>query len=140
MAAETTLRDSLNTQNPNRAASAAQDLELGELMTLLINGLTATETGVAVTTHVATLATTPTQLFQVNATTATVTGVKKLLKGRTDPDGTIQPVPATGEATWNGGTKVRFATADVATVASFTYASAATSTPSYLRRAIGENP
>lgn len=135
---ETTLRDSFNASEPNRVPSALQDVALGELLTLVINGLTATESAVAVSSNIATLAAAPIQLFQINATSGTTTGAKKLIKGSADAAGVITPVPVTGEATWDGARRVRFAVADGATAASFTYTSPTTSSPSYLRRSLGE--
>jgi hypothetical protein len=136
--AETTLRESFNASDPNRLPSELQDLSMGELLTLLINALAATESALAPASNVITLAATPSALFDVNVTAGTVTGAKKILKGFTGSDGVITPVPATGEATWNGGTKVRLASADAATAVSVKYATAATSTPGYLRRKLAE--
>lgn len=136
--AETTLRDTFNAADENRVSAAFADLQLGEVLTILINALTATEAAVVPASDIATLAATPQALLNVNVTAGTVTGVKKILKGRTDPDGIIRPIPATGEVTWNGATKLRFAAADGATAISAWYTTSATSTPGYLRRALGQ--
>ena len=59
----------------------------------------------------------PTAVFQVNATTATTTGVKKLRKGVVGTD-----VPATGECIWQPGTKtIALAVVDAVTVCAVTY-------------------
>lgn len=134
MGAEDTLRDTLNTSNPNRLADALNVLEFGELLNLLLSGLTATETGVSATSSVATLANQPSALVLINATTATTTGVKKLRKGPITGPNAI--VPATGEAVWDGGKKVLFATVDAVTVAAFTYATAANVSRSNLQQVL----
>lgn len=137
MGAETTLRDSFNSSDPNRIDAANRDLGLGELLTLVIKGLTATETGVTPSSDVATLANQPSKMFQINATAGTSTGIKKLLIGPITGGGAVVPNP--GEAVWDGGLKVLFNHADAITAASFTYAKAdGTDKASALLRAIGE--
>lgn len=128
------LRDSLNdSAQPGRLADVFRSLGLGDLVGLLIRGLTATETGVSVSTNAAVLANIPAHVFQVNATTATSTGIKTLRVGKI---GTV--VPAAGECVWEPGTKnIVFAAADVVTVASFTY-STGTEATSVLPRLVGE--
>lgn len=123
MSTLSTLRQDFNDSSPNNVADLRRRLQSGDLLTLLIKSLTATEAGVVPAANVATLAATPTSLFQVNATTATVTGIKKLRRGPITGSGAI--TPATGEAVWDGGTKVLFNVADAVTVASFTYVTAA---------------
>jgi hypothetical protein len=133
-----TIRDELNQGPANRIGAIFRDLGLGEILSLIIGALTATETGVTVTANVATLANQPSTLIQANATTATATGEKLLLKGPiTGPNAVV---PAAGQAVWDGGKKVLFAAADVVTVAKFTYPTAATVTPSLLQRSVGEQP
>jgi len=130
MAAESTIRDSLNSGNPNRVADVFRSLQFGDLLNLLLSGLTATETGVSVTSNVATLANQPTSLVLVNATTATSTGIKSVRQGPISGPGALVPVP--GEAIWDGNKKVLFNTADAVTVAAFTYAKASDVTRSGL--------
>ena len=120
MATTDTIRNDLNTGLPGRLASAQQKINFGELISYIVAKLTATESGVTVTTNVATLANTPSAVFQINATAGTTTGVKKLRQGPIT--GTNALVPATGEAVWDGGKKVLFAAVDAITTASFTYA------------------
>lgn len=131
------LRDSLNaSMQPQRLADVLKDLRLGDLLALLIRMITATETGVTPASNVATLANVPTLMLQINATTATVTGVKTLLIGPITGAGAI--VPATGFAVWSPGTKkVLFAAADAVTAASFTY-SVGTEAVSILPRQLGQ--
>lgn len=132
MAAESTLRDSINTSDANRSDSAFNALQLGELLTLLIQASTPTESSVTVTSNVATLAATPTALFQCNASAGTTTGVKKLLIG----PATI--VPATGQCLWTPGTNtVKFNVADAVSAAHFLYSTAVISSSAMLR-SIGE--
>jgi hypothetical protein len=114
------LRDTLNDNNLNQAEDALSAISLGELLTLLIKNSTATEAGLVPAADQITLAATPTALFQINATAGAVTGVKRLRKGPITGSGAI--VPATGEAVWDGGTKVLFASVDAVTAASVLYA------------------
>lgn len=134
------LRDALNGSNQlGRLADVLRALGFGNLLGLLIRGLTATETGVTVTAHVATLANVPAEnsLYQVNATTATATGIKTLLVGPITGPGAITPAP--GQAVWVPGTKtVKFNAADAVTAASFTY-SVGTEATSVLPRQLGQS-
>lgn len=143
-AANPNLRDSLNgSVQPGRLADVFRAFGVqnqgggfGDLVALLIRGLTATEAGVTPSSNVATLANTPATMLQVNVTAGTVTGVKTLRVGKVSGTGAI--VPATGECVWEPGTKkVLFAAADAATAVSFTY-STGTEAVSCLPRLIGE--
>lgn len=126
------LRDDINNANPNFIADLLRRIGLGELITFLLNAATFTETGITVTANVTTMAAVPTALFRVNATTATVTGEKKLRVGPiTGPNALV---PATGEVIWDGATKLLFAGADVVTVAKFLYSKAADVSPSCLKQ------
>lgn len=133
---ELTIRGSLNAANPNRIADAERAIGLGELINSLLLAKTATESGLSPSSNVVTLAATPSALFDVNATAGTVTGHKKLLQGPIT--GTEAVIPATGQVTWDGGTKLLFAAADVVTTVAVKYATAADLTVSLLQRAIGE--
>jgi hypothetical protein len=132
------LRDRLNgSMQPQALADVLKDLRLGDLLALLIRGLTPTETGVVPSAHLATLANVPTVMLQVNATTATVTGIKTLFIAPTSGPGAY--VPLTGQCVWWPGTKkVLFAAADAVTAASFTY-SVGTEAASILPRLLGQN-
>lgn len=133
-----TLRAELNKSDPNRTPDVGREVQMGELMTLLIAGLTPTETGVVPSSDVATLAAQPNAMFQIDATAGTVTGIKKLLKGPITGEDAV--VPKTGEAVWDGGLQVLFNAADAVTAASFTY-SVDGDTASVLLRDLGEtNP
>ena len=140
MSAESTLRDSLNTADPNRNDVAMQDLQHGEVLNLLLRTQTPTEAALVPATDVITMAATPKALLDVNVATSggAFTGRKKLLKGFTAADGTIRPVPAAGQATWDGATKVRLAAADLALTVNVLYTTEALSSVSYLQRSIGE--
>lgn len=132
MAAEDTLRDSLNTSDPNRLSAAFQDINLGDLLTMLIAGATPTEAGLSPSSDVVTLAVVPTEVYQVNVTAGSPTGIRKLLKG---PQ-TI--APATGECVWTPGTKlIKFSAADTDTTVSVTYGRS-TDKASILLRNLGE--
>lgn len=134
MGAESTLRDSLNTSDPNRLPTALQSILAGDLLNALITAMTPTQAALAVTANVATLANTPSTIFQIKTTAATSGGVKKLLMAA---PGVVTPNP--GEAVWSPGTKtVTFNAADAVTACSFTYATAADATCSLLLRFIGE--
>jgi len=134
MAAESTIRDSLNSGNPNRVADALRSISFGDLLNLLASALTATETGVTVTANVATLANQPTAFVLANATTATSTGIKALKIGQITGPNAVIPNP--GEAVWDGNKKVLFNVADAVTAAAFTYATAANVTRSGLSQPI----
>lgn len=132
MAAEDTLRDSLNTADPNRLSAALQDIELGEMLTMLIAAAAGTQTGLSPSSNVVTLAAVPTAVYQVNVTAGSPTGIRKLLKG---PQ-TI--APATGECVWTEGTAlIKFSAADTNTTVSVTYARS-TDKASILLRNLGE--
>lgn len=112
-------REDLNNGNPNRMDAVFNNVEMGELLTLLIKGATPTETGLGPSSRVVTLAATPTAVFQVNATAGGTTGIKKVLTG------TIADAnPAAGECVWEPGTKkIKLSAADGAISAvSVTYA------------------
>jgi len=129
------LRTDLNANQPNRLSDGLADIKLGELLSYLINRLTPTQAGLVPASHVATMAAQPAALFQVNATTGTVTGVKKLLRGPISGEDAV--VPATGEVVWDGGTNLLFATSDAVTAVSVTYA-LATDLASITMRNLGQ--
>lgn len=131
------LRDELNKSDPNRTPDVGREIQMGELLALVIAGLTPTETGVSPSSDIATLAAQPNALFQIDATAGTVTGIKKLLKGPISGEDAV--VPQTGEAVWDGGTQVLFAAADAVTAASFTYSVDGDET-SVLKRDLGISP
>lgn len=136
-----TVRELLNKNRVtlNQLADTMGEIEVGELLALVIAGLTPTETGVVPAANVATLANAPSAMFQINATAGTVTGIKKLLKGPISGEDAV--VPKTGEAVWDGGTRVLFNAADAVTAASFTYARPAPNNPtSVLQRELGVSP
>lgn len=135
MSAESTLRDSLNTADPNRLPVAAQSIPLGELLTKVIADMTPTEAALVPAAEVLTLAAQPTAVLQINQITGTTNGVKKLLKGPITGNGAV--VPATGEAVWDGGTKILMAAVDAAATVDVTYVTDADQA-SILKRAIGE--
>ena len=127
-----TIRDELNQQDPNRSAAALSEAAVGEALNLLIRSATATETGVVPAADVATLAAQPKTLYDINATTAAVTGRKKLILAPITGAGSV--LPKTGEAVFDGGTKVLFNVADAVTAAAFTYTTAAGETVSLFQR------
>ena len=120
MSSNSSLREVLNGGNPNEVFDAMVRGRLGDMLAYACSKMGFTETGISVTSNVATLANTPKALFQCVVASGTTTGVKKLRKGPVSGTGAL--VPATGECVWDGGTKVLFAAADVAATASFTYA------------------
>lgn len=131
------LRDVLNTANPNNVIDALRDIGLGELVNAWINGMTSTETGITVTSNVATLAGQPSvRPFECEATAGTTLGKKQVLWGPTTGPNAI--VPATGQCVWNGGTSILFASVDAVTTAKFTYAKASDATASTLQNNLGQ--
>lgn len=131
------IRAEMNTGPENRFMDMVREIGLGELINLLIQGLAAAETGIAITASVATLAATPTALFQVNGIGGTA-GIKTIKKGPITGSQKITPLP--GECVWDGGIKVLFNVADANTTATFRYAKAADATASCLSREIGQSP
>jgi hypothetical protein len=115
----------LDSGNLNQLADAAGALGLGTLLGYITENLSYTETGIPVTSNVATLANAPVAngLFQCKATAGTTQGVNKLRQGPITGANAI--VPATGECVWDGNVSVLFAAVDAVSAASFTYAVAA---------------
>jgi hypothetical protein len=113
------VRQVLNTNNLNQLEDALHALPIGELLTKLIKSMTATEAGLVPASNIATMAATPSGLFQVNVTAGTVTGVKTLRRGVITGSGA--QVAATGECIWDGATKILFSPIDAATAVSVTY-------------------
>jgi hypothetical protein len=136
MASDSTLRDTMNQGEPGRLPDIDRDVFAGEFVNAMLLAMSATESGVSVTTNVATLANTPLVLWDANATTATATGHKKVLKV-SNAFLTANNPPA-GSCYWDGGLKVKFNSADAATVAAFKYPKAADASVSYLQRSLGE--
>jgi hypothetical protein len=132
------LRTSLNTINPGQMADCFRDISIGEFLSYLISIATPTQAGVVPASDIATLANIPTAIFQVNATAAASTGVKKLLYGQITGPSAV--VPAAGECVWAGGLTVLFNAVDAVTAASFLYSTAAaTGNASILMRNLGQS-
>lgn len=131
------LRTDLNNGVLQQIADEFRQISLGELLSLVIKGITPTEAGIVVVPGVdtATLAAQPSALFQVNVTAGGTTGVKKLLKGPLTGPGAV--VPASGECVWDGGLVIKFASVDAVTAVSATYAKS-TDVASILMRSIDE--
>jgi hypothetical protein len=111
----------LNSGNPNQLGDAAQATQLGNLLAYAISKMTATESGVTVTTNTtAPIANQPVALLQVvGITSGAARSVKKLRKGPVSGAGAL--VPAAGEVIWDGGTHLLFAAADLAATCDLTY-------------------
>ena len=123
MSATSSVREVLNGGNPNEIFDAAVRTRLGDMLSYACAKMAYTETGIAVTLNVATLAAQPTALFKcfvASVSGGSATGMKKLRKGLIT--GPHALVPAAGECVWDGGLHVLFAAADLAATASFTYA------------------
>lgn len=113
------VRAILNTNNLNQLDDALKALPLGELLAELISNMTPTEAGVVPAANIATLAATPSGLFQVRATAGAVIGVKTLRRGVVT--GASAGVAASGECLWDGATKILFSPVDAVTAVSATY-------------------
>lgn len=111
-----TLRESINASNPNRLPDALRSVQMGDLLSLLVQALTPTEAAAAVVANAKTLTNPASMVFDVVATAGTVLGRKKLLIGGAGV------VPVTGEVVWNGASGMRFAAGDAVTAANFLYA------------------
>jgi hypothetical protein len=113
----------LDSGNINQLGDAALKAKLGSMLAYAASKMGYTETGIAVTTNVSTLANQPSALFQcvvASVSGGSATGAKKLLRGPISGAGAV--VPAAGECVWDGGLHVLFSAADLALTASFTYA------------------
>jgi hypothetical protein len=136
MASDSTLRDTMNQGEAGRLADVDRVLKVGDLLNALLAAMTATEAGVAATVNVSTLAATPSVLWDAKATTATTTGSKKIRQ--VSNAFLTANNPPSGECYWDGATKVKFASADVVTVAGFKYAIATDASVSALKHGLGE--
>ena len=135
MSAESTMRDSLNSGDPNRIADVFRKIGFGDLLNALVSALSATETGLSASTNVVTLANQPSFLpSKVNATAGTTTGVKTVRQGAISGPNAVAPV--TGECVWDGGKKILFAAVDAVTTASVTYTKSADTSASNLSQAL----
>jgi len=119
------LQSVIDSGNINQLGDAAQKAGLGTLLAYATSKMGFTQTGIAVTSNVSTLANAPTAngLFQcvvASVSGGSATGAKKLRRGPISGSGAL--VPAAGECIWDGGLHVLFAAADLALTASFTYA------------------
>ncbi len=136
MAADATLRDTMNQGEAQRLPDVDRDVQMGELINALINDMSNTETSVTVTSNVATLANTPQALFDAKISAGTSTGSKKILKV-TNAFLTANN-PAAGSCYWDGGVKVKFNATDAGTAAHFKYSRAADVSCGYLQRALNQ--
>jgi hypothetical protein len=110
----------LNSGNPNQLGDAVAACQLGNILSLAIKSMSATESGVTVTTYLtAPIANQPVALLQVVGIASAVRTVKKLRKGPVSGAGAL--VPAAGEVIWDGGLHLLFAAADLATTCELTY-------------------
>lgn len=138
MAADSNLRDTMNQGELQRLADIDRDTFMGEVVNAFINGMTATEAGVVVTTNLsAPLAATPLVLWDANATAAASTGKKKINK--VSAAYLTANNPPVGECFWNGATGVKFNSADAVTAASYKYPKAADATCSFLQRKLAQS-
>lgn len=129
-------RDILNQASPNNICDALRDIGFGELINTVIAGLTATETGVSATSSLGVLANQPSvKPFFINATTATTTGMKKVLVGPISGPSAL--VPAAGQCVWDGGKNILFASVDAVTAFKACYAKASDVTVSTLQNDVG---
>ena len=113
----------IDSGNVNQLGDAALKGQLGTVLAYAASKLGFTETGIAVTSNVSTLANAPTALIRcvvASVSGGSATGPKKLIKGPISGPGAV--VPAAGECVWDGGLHVLFSAADLAATASFTYA------------------
>lgn len=115
------VKAALNSGNPNQLGDAVAAAQLGDVLSLAIKSMSATESGVTVTSYLtAPIANQPVALLQVVGITGGGTHtVKKLRKGPVSGAGAL--VPAAGEVIWDGGLHLLFAAADLAATADLTY-------------------
>lgn len=113
------LRELQNFGSPGAPGAIDQEILGGDLLGMLVRGLTPTEAAAAVTTNVKTLANPASMVYDVVSTAGSYTGRLKLLIG--DPE--VAGAPPAGYAIWNPvDNKVTFAAADAVTAANFLYA------------------
>jgi hypothetical protein len=136
-----TIRDNLNgVETANKLSDICQSIGMGELLSYLLAKASYTETGITVTSNVATLANAPTSqgLFKcvvASVSSGSATGSKTLLRGPISGVNAI--VPVAGQCVWDGNLKVLFAAADLAATASFTYA-VSTDVASVTQKSLGQ--
>ena len=111
----------LNSGNPNQLGDAVAACQLGNILSLAIKSMSATESGVTVTSYLtAPIANQPVALLQVvGITSGAARSIKKLRKGPVSGAGAL--VPAAGEVIWDGGLHLLFAAADLAATCDLTY-------------------
>lgn len=139
MASDSNLRGTMNQGEPARLADVDRDFQLGEVWNALIIAMAATESSVTVTSNVATLAHTPQQLLDCNVATVSsgsATG-HKLLRKVSNAFLTNNDPPA-GSCFWDGATKVKFSSSDLASTAHFKYTQSTDATCSYLQRTLNQ--
>lgn len=139
MASDSTLRDSMNQGEPGRLADVDRDILMGEFVNAMLLAMAATETSVTVTSNVATLAGTPLVLWDANVSAVSggsATGHKQVQK--VSNAFLTANNPAAGTCFWDGGTKVKFSSADLATAAHFKYPKASDASVSYLQRLLNQ--
>jgi hypothetical protein len=136
MASDSTLRDTMNQGEAGRLADVDRALKTGDILNALLAAMTATEAGVTVTTNVATLAAVPSGFWDAKATTATTTGSKKIR--RCSAAFLTANNPPAGECLWDGALKVKFASADVVTVAGFKYSVTTDASVSAMKHGLDE--
>lgn len=132
------MRSTLNQVQPNNALDILREVGFGDLLNALIKALAFTETAIAVTTNVATLAAQPSSLGVLRALATAETGTsheKKILIGPVS--GPQALVPAVAQCVWDGGVKVLFNSVDAVTAASFLYAKDSDTTAGALQRDLG---
>jgi hypothetical protein len=134
MAADTTLRDTMNQGEAGRLPDVDREIKIGDLLNALINALANTETSVTVTSNVATLAATPVQLWDAKISAGTTVGSKRVL--RVSNAYLTANAPAVGDCFWDGATKVKFNAADNGSAAHFKYSISTDSSCSEFRRAL----
>jgi hypothetical protein len=113
------MRETLNLgPGPGQLPDIDRDSAFGDLLGMMIQGLTPTEAAAAVASNAKTLSNAASMVYDVVATAGTFTGRLELLIG----DANV--LPESGQVVWDGpgGSSMRFAAADAITAANFLYA------------------
>lgn len=119
------LRQALNTGVLQQRVDEDRQIVFGDLLGLLIQGITPTEAAAAVASNQKTLTHAASSLLDVVVTAGGLTGRKTLLRNSIQANfpagqGTTPAIPS-GFVAWDGASLVGFSPADAVTASNFTY-------------------
>jgi hypothetical protein len=132
------IQDDFNSGQLIRLQNACESLGIGDVLSLLIRSLPATEAAATVTSNAKTLSNPASRLLDIVVTAGTVTGAITTIFRVAGAAFSTYPL-ASHQAVWDGTSAVRFAAADGVTAADFRYTLANSPlTVGWMARQIGE--